>query len=107
MLLLLATFGALNAKECGINGPSPVRIVGGENAVKGEFPWQASLQTTSSSGWYHTCGGSLIDNEWLLTAAHCVHDRETQKFRVILGEHDTSKNDGTEITIDVVQVRQL
>lgn len=44
------------------------RIVGGHNADKGEWPWIAAL----FNGGRQFCGGSLIDNIHILTAAHCV-----------------------------------
>ncbi|XP_062888182.1 uncharacterized protein LOC134337256 isoform X4 [Mobula hypostoma] len=44
------------------------KIVGGVNSKLGEFPWQVSLHMTWKG---HTCGGTLISPEWVVTAAHC------------------------------------
>ncbi|XP_049922520.1 serine protease 27-like [Epinephelus moara] len=62
------------------------RIVGGENASPGSWPWQVSL---ISNGTLY-CSGSLINNQWVLTAAHCltVHDLPTTE--VFLGRHSQS-----------------
>ena len=48
------------------------RIVGGSNADISDYPWQVSLQLRSGGSWYHICGGSIIDNKWVVTASHCV-----------------------------------
>ncbi|TKS91186.1 Serine protease 27 [Collichthys lucidus] len=44
------------------------RIVRGEDAAAGAWPWQVSLHQSSR----HFCGGSLINDQWILSAAHCL-----------------------------------
>ncbi|WP_317987241.1 trypsin-like serine protease [Stigmatella hybrida] len=44
-------------------------IVGGANTTIAENPWQVSLQ----DGSFHFCGGSIINENWILTAQHCVN----------------------------------
>ncbi|PIO35919.1 hypothetical protein AB205_0201160, partial [Aquarana catesbeiana] len=62
------------------------RVVNGENAVSGSWPWQVSLQDYTGM---HYCGGSVINNLWVVTAAHCP----VRSFhRVVLGEFDLYSN---------------
>uniref|UniRef100_F1SNW5 Peptidase S1 domain-containing protein n=1 Tax=Sus scrofa TaxID=9823 RepID=F1SNW5_PIG len=56
-----------------LNAPAPggtkeTQIVGGSPARARKWPWQVSLQVNDQ----HMCGGSLIANRWVLTAAHCI-----------------------------------
>jgi secreted trypsin-like serine protease len=53
------------------------RVMGGCVTSIDEFPWQVSLFRTGSSNQRdaHFCGGSLIDDRWVLTAAHCIEDQ--------------------------------
>uniref|UniRef100_A0A8C5Q757 Peptidase S1 domain-containing protein n=1 Tax=Leptobrachium leishanense TaxID=445787 RepID=A0A8C5Q757_9ANUR len=53
------------------------RIVGGMDSVDGEWPWQVSILYRGS----HSCGGSLISNQWILSAAHCF----ASKYDIYLG----------------------
>lgn len=57
--------------ECGIS--IGMRIYGGEDADIDEFPWLAMLQYENHRGERKfSCGGSLINNRYVLSAAHCV-----------------------------------
>merc|ERR1712004_956320 len=63
---------------------SPYIIGGHDVSQPGAYPWQASLQI---NGGKHNCGASLISQNWLLTAAHCVPQGPSY-YTVVLGLHD-------------------
>ncbi|XP_055316131.1 trypsin-4-like [Sitodiplosis mosellana] len=70
----------------GLASASPVDdrlIVGGFETTIEEQPWQVSLQVRSS----HNCGGSIIGNEWVLTAAHCASSSGSYSVRVGSSRH--------------------
>ncbi|XP_043937001.1 transmembrane protease serine 5 [Protopterus annectens] len=58
---------ALKCYECGTRAKVS-RIIGGNSSVLGQWPWQVSLYHAGK----HVCGGSIITDQWIVTAAHCV-----------------------------------
>ena len=82
-------------------GSDDREIVGGAEATPGEYPWQVQLQIP---GYTHWCGGSIIDTDWVLTAAHCVQGVAAASFTVRAGLHDRFAPDGNVQTRSVAQV---
>ncbi|XP_053114500.1 plasma kallikrein-like isoform X2 [Hemicordylus capensis] len=61
------------------------KVVGGTNSSVDEWPWQVSLHVKLSTQ-RHLCGGSIISDQWILTAAHCIEDLPLpQVWRVYSG----------------------
>jgi len=84
------------AQQCGqtpvppnVNKEGVDEIVGGTNAVPYSWPWQ--VVWCSHSGWFGSCslecGGSVVDNGWVITAGHCVegYTNSPGSFRVKVG----------------------
>uniref|UniRef100_A0A4W5PAV1 Zgc:100868 n=1 Tax=Hucho hucho TaxID=62062 RepID=A0A4W5PAV1_9TELE len=100
--LLVALFSKVSHSQLNVCGISPLntRIVGGQNAPPGSWPWQASLQKSGSL----FCGGSLINKEWVLTAAHCFPSTSTLNLVVYLGRQSQQGNNPNEVSSTVTQI---
>ncbi|CAH1738373.1 unnamed protein product [Aphis gossypii] len=78
---------------CGISNVTRIRIIGGNPSELGSWPWIAALgyqslnKNNRAIQW--NCGGTLITNSLVLTAAHCVHNIKNAKMTTVrLGELD-------------------
>lgn len=81
-----------NAFECGTSVHSEGFIIGGTFTNRGDYPWITALVNINTQKFF--CGGSLITNSHVVTAAHCVSTKGTQKIllptdiAVLLGKHN-------------------
>uniref|UniRef100_A0A452RRF7 tryptase n=1 Tax=Ursus americanus TaxID=9643 RepID=A0A452RRF7_URSAM len=58
------------------------KIVGGMDALERKWPWQVSVQYRG----FHVCGGSIINEYWILSAAHCFdRDKSIEAFDIYVG----------------------
>ncbi|RWS20025.1 Serine proteinase stubble-like protein [Leptotrombidium deliense] len=78
-------------KECGMSSKTGGRIVGGREAYVGEYPWQVALLRKGLRGDEYFCGGSILNQRWIITAAHCVADEQAADIKVAVGTHDVTK----------------
>ncbi|XP_042560268.1 myeloblastin-like [Clupea harengus] len=74
-------------------------IFGGREAKPHSRPYMASLQT----GGHHVCGGVLIRQDYVLTAAHCLNDRPTE---VLLGAHNISMKEGSQQRVKIAAIHK-
>ncbi|XP_033609671.1 serine protease easter-like isoform X2 [Cryptotermes secundus] len=97
-------FNLIN-RNCGIGLTD--RISGGQNASPGEFPWLAILLYNVSGELQYLCGGSLITDMYVLTAAHCItptiNNPSMKLVGLRLGEYDLNSEEDCSLNNSTVQ----
>ncbi|XP_049905346.1 mast cell protease 4-like [Epinephelus moara] len=83
-----------------LTGASESGIVGGKVSKPHSRPYMVSLQFRG----HHSCGGILIREDFVLTAAHCKNT--VQAMTVVLGAHDISKKEKSQQWIQVAKYHQ-
>lgn len=103
--LALCVTAAL-AQDDSSSSDDPGRIVGGQEADPGEWPWQVALVNGNATDLYNGqfCGGSIITREWALTAAHCVENSAPSDLDVVAGLHDLATPDPQYRRSDVAEI---
>ncbi|EDW66435.2 trypsin-1 [Drosophila virilis] len=66
------------------------KIVNGTAAAKGEFPYAVSLRRAKTG--HHSCGATLLNAGWVLTAAHCVRSATPEQLNVQYGSNTIERN---------------
>ncbi|XP_052786352.1 uncharacterized protein LOC128221780 isoform X2 [Mya arenaria] len=80
------------------------RIFGGQSAIYGMYPWQAGIRRRlgSTLGYHmHHCGGTIIGEYWILSAAHCFRDIPRDNVVIRTGDHTNHYRDKYEQEFDV------
>ncbi|XP_029676576.1 uncharacterized protein LOC115243589, partial [Formica exsecta] len=77
------------------------KVVHGNVAPKGTYPWQASIRVRGHSRSSHWCGAVMISPLHLLTAAHCLEGYNKGTYFVRAGDYNTDIDEGTEAEANI------
>ncbi|XP_014241309.1 proclotting enzyme-like [Cimex lectularius] len=85
-------------EECGVPDIPKFRVVGGDESLPGRWPWMSAIFLHGPRRTEFWCGGSLISDRHVLTAAHCTKDTRqrpfsARQFTVRLGDIDLRRDD--------------
>ena len=73
-------------------------IVGGSRTEKGEYPWQVRLSIYGKTNTY--CGGSILSDDWVITAAHCCEDASNDNsIKVHVGDWNRNEVSNDEFSV--------
>lgn len=76
----------ITSKDCKCTLPAFPRIIGGDQAAPNSIPWQISLAQYNQ----HICGGTILNHNFVMTAAHCVVSASPDQLTVRVGLHRLS-----------------
>lgn len=80
------------------------RIINGKDATEAQFPWQVAITVHPDYPYpAYTCSGSLISDRWILTAAHCVEEQESEgqkiDYYIVAGTNELDALQGQTIKV--------
>lgn len=105
IFVVILFYNSIAEKKCG-SKPKLLhtKIVGGEEAKPGSWPWMVSIQRKDLPD-LNNCGGTVINDQWVMTAGHCFRNNRSPSFWIAkIGEHNTLEYDKGEATLDIDKV---
>ncbi|XP_073689481.1 trypsin II-P29-like [Garra rufa] len=101
-VILLNIAGCLGQLDVCGKARLNTKILGGENATAGSWPWQASIHNLLDGGYF--CSGTLINKEWVLTSVGCVLHIRMSNIMIHLGRLTQNGSNPHETSRTVIKV---
>ncbi|XP_018051852.1 PREDICTED: venom serine protease-like [Atta colombica] len=86
----------IKSNTCQCGKKKVTRIVGGEETEINEFPWMTGIVDLNTNILF--CGATIIYDRYILTAAHCLYEKNINEIVAVVGEHDVSTGSDTNAT---------
>lgn len=105
--VLAVVFGTTICFRLDVDDVKDGRIIGGSTAKPGQFPYQISLrgrrEVNGTVVFRHRCGGSILSDRWVITAAHCTQREftNTSNLVIVVAAHHIA-NDGVTYQLEEI-----
>ena len=95
--------------ECGIpnanvRSADSAEMIHGKLSKRGKYPWMTFLANQTGDGWEAECGASVINDRWILTAAHCVDGATPESLEVYVDIFNTQTDRRAPLPVSEIYV---
>nr|WBW70040.1 venom protein [Lampona murina] len=92
------TTGWSLVENCGVRSVIKPKDRDEYKAFAGEFPWMVSIRAKKGYDFTHVCGGSVLNENWIITAATCLrYWREPARYEILVGLLKQSETDAPSV----------